>query len=107
MLPAKLRSAKVQGLLLVNRRDIGFIASWRACQVARGVIETMARWLDGKKMVQVDDLDAAIIRSACHHLGLGGGLAFDPFHGGAALCGNVMAIPAKYLESILSLEKRD
>lgn len=88
MLPAKLRAAKVTAKLF----DPQGIDRWIAPRVARGVAKTTLQWMADRDRVQLDDLDCAILRWTCRHLGLGQGLAFNPFHGGGALCGDTMTI---------------
>ena len=99
MLPKQLRTAKIQERLI----DPQGINRWKAARLARFVHQRIARWLDGKNTVELDDLDCLIIRWMCQHLGIGSGINFNPFRGGAALCGNTMIESVPYLKSRLAI----
>jgi hypothetical protein len=96
MLPKKLRTAKIQQKILQPEG----VETWQAPTVARGIVRTSVKWLEGQDEVWVDDLDIAIIRAACQHLREGAaGIGWQPLRKGA--CGNEARVNAEYLRYLL------
>ena len=64
MLPEKIRTAKIQKKILQPEG----IELWQAPIIAKGILNTITNWLDGKSEIILDDLDIAIIRETCKHI---------------------------------------
>lgn len=100
MLPRKLRTAKIQQKIL---RPQG-LETWQAPTVARGIVNTILKWLDGQTEVTVDDLDIFIIRATCHHLREGApGIGWQPLR--KRECGNEARVSADRLRYLLGAQK--
>ena len=64
MLPRKLRTPKIQEKII----DPQGVARWQAGIVARGILNTTAKWIEGKEQVTLDRLDIVLLAKSKEHL---------------------------------------